>query len=223
MAYELLFKGVFRLRKNLISIGKTTISFAYNLVEDFKESKFVNIYIDDEENKMCFEPTDNESTGYAIKKRASSSIGVYARNYFGKIGEYEAQKNEKGLWEINACFVSKGQEQKASNEKLQRGSGLKMIGDMLSVSNTAICFSHEFDKKISNYDRIEFFIKNSFTDKDIIILKPTRNKIEGKKLQRKSASIYIPIKNRTFSSYVVGRYPIKTTSEGFVVEILKKK
>ncbi len=83
MSFELLPKGLYHGRHimtNEVSVRKTCISFGKEIIELFKETRYVNVYVDKETNEIAFEPTNNEITGYkASMKTSMNSKGKVER------------------------------------------------------------------------------------------------------------------------------------------------
>jgi hypothetical protein len=80
MTYELIKKHVqgASLPPNTVSVAKTTISFSVDLARKAIGNKgFIEVYLDREENKVAFKPSEDSFRGFALNKeknRLASNI-----------------------------------------------------------------------------------------------------------------------------------------------------
>ncbi len=106
MAYQLYKKMKRFNRKNIqptqISITRTGFGMGPTIGEEFRDSNYIEIHFDRENNKIGFKPSQNQLTGFTLQYKNPKKIAyLIIKTLAGLLpkGRYEATK-EDDMWVI---------------------------------------------------------------------------------------------------------------------------
>lgn len=215
---------------NLIRVTATTIYFSEDLAKLFDEKR-VTILVDVEENKLGFRAPENEiedKQSFALGKKTRNTISLpylFHRKVSSKhnktnipliLGEYHPEKIDNVLI-IKNCFEKNNQDEKKSFKKAHINS------DEISVSNKMVYFPKNNTSAFNNVNYCEIIVKKNNDELTEIILKPSNNKIDGRKIADVSGGKILSLNKQYVELFPMGRHKFVETKEGLLVTILKTK
>jgi len=221
MAFQQILKqGGTAMLSETIRINRTIIVFSDDIIEEItkKGEHYFSIFVDEDANKLAFKSAKEPKGNFIFSKERKGIVRTnFLRNQMKMIdGNYKTTKDLEGKWIIENCF---------EKEKGKKGNGIlhkKIEADEVSVVNSGFFFPESVSSHplMKGKERMERIYKENKTNHDLLLFKPTLNKIDGKKLTKGTGGTLYFFANT--KEYLVGRYKFTVTNEGFLVKVLKQ-
>ena len=200
-----------------VKINKTTIVFSDDIKTELTKNKgnYVVLFIDREENKLAFKSSNESKLNFKFSEERKGIVisDFLSKSVSLKQGLYNAHKDEDGKWIIEDCIETK--KENTYHSHIEQGEvSLTKSGFFFPQGTTTLPL-------FKGKDRIELIYKEVTDNYDLILFKPTINKVDGRKFtaQKKGGSILVFM---NVSQYKFGRYKATQTNEGFLVKVPKQ-